>query len=233
MQLFVCFEHTESRHHLGKFAMVRIVYQHNVAQAVREMAQSILVFSMGVYAMLLHSVLPSPEHGPKIELRSTVFLLTIGVCTGVVVREVKWLLRKWRWNLNFRRDELKAEMKHYVSWTIVYLFVCLWIVVPIVFQFAAFRAGTVQYRPTILLSICIGIGVGIMTGDLFSAGFVAGLEWYGSTFSYEYSVYSSRLLLCFVIPAILLATTHAVRTGLALAGLDRSYFKYLKTVRWA
>lgn len=210
--------------------MSRIIEESNVAQAMREIVQSIAIVPVGILGIINHAKL-----APDKKIRETLYLLIIAVCTSVLVRECSWLFRIWLWKRRHLSPTKKAPQPRiasrndYFQWAGLHTILFLLCAIPLfAFHFSVSSNARKNVEPFVL-----GGAVGIITGDLISAGLVAGLEWWGDTHDHDFSVNSIIPLVILVVLAGIICTLHAFRTICALCGKDTNYLTYMKAVRWS
>lgn len=167
------------------------------------------------------------------ERTSSIFLVFASVGLIILSREVGWLLRLLMWIVRSRRSaqnrrEPKYATAHfYILATLLYASLIVLTLGPL-YYFSVSSNYSIRDRWTPYLFGCL---VGALTGDLFSAGLIAGLESWSITYDRDL-VLDLKCLFGFASLVTLFVLHPAFSTLLAITGCSPFYLKYLKLVRW-
>lgn len=214
--------------------MSRVLRESNVAQAMREIVQSIALIPVGLLGIVTHRV---TTYGT---ISSGVYLLILAVAVSITVRECGWLLSKYFWERRMHSgytatEARQAARRDYVKWAALHTTIFLVSFVPLVLNFVWWYITKRRVWSIFddIEPFFIGIIVGFLTGDILSGGLIAGVEWWGARNSKDFNGLPGTPLIVLYVVSVGLCAMHAVRTILALVGVDVRYLAYLKAVRWA
>ena len=214
--------------------MARAIRESNVSQAMREVTVGLLTPIASGLALYAHK--KTSLSGSS----ATLFLLAASVLTAVTVKEATWLLKMFLWSYRRKRRKVTinpriATRADYIWWITLYLIFFIAVTGPlIVFAFSVrvSIASKVPRVSIVLEPLAIAGLVGLLTGELLSAGLIAGVERWGNLTGENFESVPNLVLVILVVPAGFLSILHAGRTLAALAGIDLHYLAFLKSCRW-
>lgn len=216
--------------------MSRVIDESNVAQAIREIVQSLIVLPGGVMVILAH------ERGSDSGRRSTLFFIWAAVLIGILFRELAWISKMLWWRIqnhikrSSRNQPRKAYCGDFIFWTVVHTMLGLFGPLRSVTALVLSRSNGWKLPFPLSMrvseSIAVGINVSVLTGDVLSGGVIAAVERWGDVTGNAFAVHGTRILLALFVPTVILCYLHAIRTILALFGYDNAYLVMVKAVRW-
>ena len=216
--------------------MSRAFRENNAYQAVREaVTNGIAVPIAAGMAVYAHKTTKNNlSRGPFFLIPLAIMLQVFGHETVWMLRYINWVLLH-RWNKQHtKRKAREARRSDYIWYAVINITIFLFACVPLAINLIAESQGQYQLGSihAIIDPFAYGGVVAFVTGDILGTGLIAALERWGTLNGDDFSSASNVVLLVAAVLATSLAVLHALRVVLALAGVDKSYRRFMIAQRF-